>query len=555
MTTSTTEKAAAKKAPAKAAASKAPAKKPAPAKTTTKTAKAPASKTAPAATAPVDDISGLQLMEVDPRTLVIGRNVRTITVNDLDPEFVASIRVNGVLAPVRVYHGPDGQLTVDDGQCRTIAAIHTDRPTVPAVLIPAPDDATLIAQQITLNDHRHGLRDQERAAGFAQLALLGVTAGDIARRTGHKVERVDRALRLSASQRAKELAAQYPTLSFDDLVTFAEFDDDPDAQEQLAKQVEHGWSLKHRAQQLRDSRAERAIIRAKEEELRAAGVTVLAEHPRGLARDLNAVKSTTNDTGPMTIEEHRGCEGHAVYVEVEDLYPGDEGHPDPAPEPGDDGEDEDGEEVKPLTVATVNGVCLDPARYGHTPRYGTSWGGAAATAGAKSEAEKEKETAERRRVIAGNKLWRAATEVRRAFLTELAQRKEAPKGTGAFLALALARKDHPVGWMTTHANTFGRSLFGLDKPVNSWENAKAYQRQQQELPDLISKATDGRAMLIGLVLLLAAYEENLTAMAWRPENSGNVTTIGYLRFLQGAGYELSDIERLACGETVKLPED
>lgn len=122
-------------------------------------------------TAPWDNAT-FQL--VDPHALLIDHNRRTI--GDLttdDPDFVASIKLNGVRIPIIACPTEDGRLRVKDGGRRTIAAILADHPTIPAI-ITHPADAE---NWMWLVDHWIA---NEVRAGFTG-ALPAPVDGDLSR--------------------------------------------------------------------------------------------------------------------------------------------------------------------------------------------------------------------------------------------------------------------------------------------------------------------------------------------------------------------------------------
>lgn len=62
---------------------------------------------------------GVELIEVDPHTLDVGKNVRDQVDLEATPGFVASVREHGVLHPITANRREDGVLVVIDGQRRT----------------------------------------------------------------------------------------------------------------------------------------------------------------------------------------------------------------------------------------------------------------------------------------------------------------------------------------------------------------------------------------------------------------------------------------------------
>jgi ParB family chromosome partitioning protein len=212
-----------------------------------------------------------ELVHVDPATLVVSANVRADA--GLDKQFVASVKDQGVLVPIVARRGEDGQLHVQLGQRRTLAAVEAGRPLVPVYVVDIPDDGKAgevvrIVRQIIENDHRQGLRDADRVHAHQQLALLGLSAGQIARRTRAGVRRVKASLAVAGSELVAAAMDRFD-LTLAQAEVLAEFDDDPEAVKALtvtARQDPDQFG--HVAQRLRDDRAE-AAARARAH--RAAG--------------------------------------------------------------------------------------------------------------------------------------------------------------------------------------------------------------------------------------------------------------------------------------------
>ena len=127
--------------------------------------------------------------QIDPGTLLVDVNVRAETV--ADKEFVASIKDLGVLQPIRAVRTSDGQLRVEFGHRRTLAAIEAGLATVPVVVV--ADERTdeagqveRIVRQYAENEHRTGLSQVDKLGVVEQLSLLKVWAAQIAKRTKMK---------------------------------------------------------------------------------------------------------------------------------------------------------------------------------------------------------------------------------------------------------------------------------------------------------------------------------------------------------------------------------
>ena len=91
------------------------------------------------------------------------------------------------MQPVVGYRAEGETVHVLQGQRRTLAAVEAGRESIPVYLANNPDDAGRIVSQMIENDQRTGFTDAERADGYEQFSLLGMTAGQIARRT-HSTE-------------------------------------------------------------------------------------------------------------------------------------------------------------------------------------------------------------------------------------------------------------------------------------------------------------------------------------------------------------------------------
>ena len=66
-----------------------------------------------------------------------------------------------------------------------------------------------------------------------------------------------------------------------------------------------------------------------------------------------------------------------------------------------------------------------------------------------------------------------------------------------------------------------------------------------KLRELIAEATEARAQVITLGLILGAQEGATSVMSWRSVNPG---TARYLLLLEANGYTLSNVERRATGK-------
>lgn len=501
------------------------------------------------------DTQSVTVQQIDPRTLLVDKNVRTDA--RLDADFIASLTEHGVLSPIVAVRTSVGEVRVRMGHRRTLGSIQADLATVPVIVV--ADESTTkageverLVQQYAENEHRTGLSTAERADTVAQLAAFGVSAAQIAKRTRMPRPQVDAALVAAKSAIAREGIADY-SLTIEQAAVVAEFEDDQQTASDLIAAAMVG-RFDHAAQRARDRRVERQEYATAAAPFQEAGLTVI-EQP-SYSDNTSALGTLTDDPDtrePLTVEGHATCPGHAAWLREDWVLaptgdtpsPEDTATDDEAGDDQDDDEDcydQDGaDDADYVRVWKPVYVCTEPER--HSPRYGTGRPAASEpVSDAESEEQqallKEKARQERREVIDNNKAWRSAETVRREWLTGFLGRKTAPKGTGAFLAAALGSDGFVLA--DSQRRSLGYTLLGLDEP--SWG--------KDTLSPVLTSATEGRAQVIALGLTLGAYEANTDIHHWRNKQA---STERYLRFLASAGYTLSDVERRACGED-PLPE-
>jgi ParB family chromosome partitioning protein len=454
------------------------------------------------------------LVRINPADAVIGTNVRLDP--RLDKQFLASIRERGVLVPVVGHLDEQGRFVVLYGQRRTLAAVETGREEVPAYIVESQGDADRLIDQMAENDHRASITSSERIAGFEQLAALGLSAAQIAKRTATKRADVDTALVVASNELATKAVERWDWLTLDQAAGLAEFSDDAEAVKRLTVAAQQG-RFEHTLQRERDNREERRLIDEFKAALTAKGVTVI-DRPGWDDKTHLRLEQVRTDGKAVTVEEHASCPGHAAWVSVgvETIY--DEADDD---EEYDEDEEEDGPEPERRQVARAHFCCLDWRKHGHTDGWSSST--SKPKAADMTDAEREKAAAERRDVIDSNKAWKSAEVVRRQWLTTFLTRKTPPKGTGQFIAAALLDRYTD---RLTHMNTAPLRDKLLGGSV-----------------DTLDGVSEPRALVVSLGHVLAAFEGGTGTHTWR-NPSPAVTR--YLRFLQANGYTLSDVEERAC---------
>lgn len=453
-----------------------------------------------------------ELIHISPTDVVVGANVRHAP--RLDKAFTASVRERGVLVPIVGHRDEEGRFVVLYGQRRTLAAVETNQPTIPAYVVDGHDEADRLIDQMAENDHRASLTTGEKAKAFEQLAALGLSAGQIAKRTATKRAHVDTALTIAGSEIATKAADRFDFLTLDQAATIAEFEDDHEAVKALTIAAKQG-EFDHVAQRLRDDRAEAALLDEAKQSVEADGTTYIdaydnyGEHAK--AAQLRNLAAAADTRDPIEPEQHKTCPGHAAYAAT-----------------GWEWREVGGEDHR-VRVARVHYVCLDPKKHGHHDRYASTSSPSKPKAADMTDEQREQARAQRREVIDNNKAWDAAETVRLAWVKTFLTRKTAPKGAAALIAHAL------TGDWTTKADVSHHRVPEVARALGVETNASQ-----------IEKATDGRALVLALGRVLAAYEAQTSRQSWR---STAKHTALYLRFLADNGYELSSVEHRAAGTT------
>jgi ParB family chromosome partitioning protein len=473
-------------------------------------------------------MSDLQFVRLDPKQIKIGANVRTDLHADAR-EFARSIKERGVLEPVTVYVDEDGGYVVVRGQRRTVVAAEVGLTDIPAQVVPKPDEADRITDQLVENLHRAAMRDSEIVSGVEQLALVGVSAAQIAKRAALPREQVNAALIIAAKEqtRARVVAGD---LTLDEAAIFAEFEHDPRAVEELERARSWGRPLAQAAQRLRDEAQERAVLLAEVDRLRIVGLPVLdPDEVRDAHRLRLADHVRAADGEPVPEDEWPSVPGAGVVVVSEWEYPG----PD---DQGDDEDDDDDPEAEPVQVFTPVWICRDPEAAGLVQRW-TYLTGTRKTEASESDQGAASESAreERRVVIANNKAWASAEVVRRDWLRQFLTRKTSPTGAEALICEAVVGGQFSLTKAMDAAHPMLRDLLGLD-------SASVYGASRQAAERLAhQQATPKAATMSTLAAVVAAWEASIGKHTWRNPNPWDARVLGALA---GWGYQPSEVESL-----------
>ncbi|MHA6783203.1 ParB/RepB/Spo0J family partition protein [Pseudonocardia saturnea] len=382
------------------------------------------------------------LVAVDPRILVVGANVRRDLA--LDKAFLRSIAERGVREPIIARRAADGALVVRKGKRRTVAAVEVSRTSVPVLVEPGSPDTDdvsdgldraarevrveRIVDQLEENQHRTGTSEADEVHAHQQLLDLGLTAGQIARRTHVPTARVKVTTAIARSELAAAVLDRYP-VTLDQAAVIAEFDDRTDTGTDAVKVLtvtaaKNPAQFDHVAQKLRDERADAALAAEAVADLTGQGLQLIDPDQPGDARQISGLRENeeTPSGTELTAKAHAGCPGRAASVEVRRGF-------DRRPQ------------------LRIVHWCLHPDTHGHAARWtqhaGT--GTAAGNAGAGSVGAMSKEDkAQRRLVIANNKEWDSATTVRRQWLRTFLARKTPPRNAAVFRRHFRSRRVGPL---------------------------------------------------------------------------------------------------------------
>lgn len=432
------------------------------------------------------------VVRVDPATLIVAANVRSNT--KVTKEFVASVKLHGVMVPITAHEAPAG-LAVVDGQRRTLAAVDAGVAEVPVYVIAEVDEAHRIVDQVVVNEHRESLDQVEQVLALKELEQLGVSAAAIAKRTGTQRKAVDGALAVGSSEPALA-AMQERQLSFDAAIAIAEFDDDPEAQARVIQANGTPYTV-----QQERSRRDKAKLTA---ELEAQGLIVIDQPSYDSVKvvpvdSLYTGPKRSTSVGSLPHEQivERAGDGLRVYL----TYDWADG----------------GERVLTQHYAI--------AGWQERGLFADEWRTRSSSATTLTPEEQAAAKEERRLGRERTKAWDVATGVRVAWLQEVLQRRTMPKGWELLAARQALGELYGYPWSTV------LGLLGLTRSDNGLGKY-----------DVVTYLDEhpAKAAQVALALALGSIEgaRDFDRKGW--QSSGAKP---YLELLASWGYELSDVER------------
>ncbi|CAN5164117.1 hypothetical protein BH09ACT9_BH09ACT9_23690 [soil metagenome] len=514
--------------------------------------------------------TALEVAQLHPDALDIGENVRDSVDLAQTPDFVESIRENGVLEAISAVRTADGTIVVRDGQRRTLAARETGLTSIPVVIYPDTEGSDKaravdrIGKQITANRHREGLTAAQHTRGIAQMLEFGASITKVSKTLAMNKKDVKAQAAVGKAEAART-ALDAGQLDLEQAAVVAEFEaaGDTEAVEMLLNTGPYNFT--YTAQRIRDRREEEVAYAQTAAPYAEKGFTILTAAPDHRTA-LTPADLLTTDGGEVTQEliDATPKFWSVVLVYADVLCDTATGNPvDEDDIDWDTAEDDDAVPAEGLRHANTAewreewtaeyfchdhegaGLALSPVMEAVRSTAAAATDEEEAAEGALTDEERAAEAArrqrereakdkqERRRVRELNKQAESATTVRREFLrTSLLARKTPPGAAAAYVAATIAQDPH---LLTEHkAGEVLAELMGLPSVYPG-----------KDIAAMAAKATEARAQVLTLALVLAAQESRMVKDAWRskPRNADR-----YLSFLMGQGYTPAAVEEIITGQ-------
>lgn len=445
------------------------------------------------------------LEHLNPATLLVDVNIRADL--GLDQAFLQSIDELGVLTPVVAVRSGDG-IRVRAGHRRTVAAVEVGLDTIPVLIVDDDGDQERIIEQIAENTQRAALAPADLIGAVEQLALLGVPAERIARRTALASEHVATALAAASKPAVLDAVTTTPGLTLEHAGWLAELDQDEDQRDWLAENFTGDPGRdRHLVEQARAAATLARAMADAAQQLTAAGHT---RHHGSVYED-PAAEYLTNLTDqarhPLTPENHQSCPGHAYTLH--DYRAGSSPFP----------------IETPAGTVYARWLCTDWRSHGHLDRYASS----PSTPTVDDIAAR---TEQRRTVIALNRAGDAALKVRRGWLTDFTRRRTPAKDHAGFMWEGAARR---------HLAAIQDEELGLGKVEQIL--GLPGRHTGQAFDTWITRQPQTLLGHLSVCARLWSYELRLDKSVWR---AGDQAAF-YLTALEGWGYTLSDVEQVTVG--------
>lgn len=340
-----------------------------------------------------------------------------------------------------------------------------------------------------------------------QLALLGVPAHRIARRTALPMERVTGALAAAGSHEVLDTLTARPGLTLEHAEWLAELDQDEDQRDWLAENFTGDLGRdRHLAEQARSQATLARAMADAEAQLSAAGHT----RHHGSVYDDPAAEYLTDLTDQarhtLTPDNHQSCPGHAYTVH-------------------------DYRFANSTVIETPDGtvyarwLCTDWKAHGHLDRY-------AGSPSSPDVADIAARTEQRRNTITLNRAGDAALKVRRGWLTNFTRRRTPAKDHATFMWEGSARR---------HLAAIQDEELGLGKVEQIL--GLPGRHMGQAFDTWITRQPQTLLGHLAVCARLWSYELRLDKSVWRAGDQAAY----YLTALESWGYTLSDVEQVTVG--------
>jgi ParB family chromosome partitioning protein len=455
--------------------------------------------------------------------VIVDVNVRTDI--KLDKSFVSSIRNHGILQPPIGWRGDDGKVRITAGQRRTLAALELELGEIDVIIKPQEiAEAARIVTQLTENDQRQELTESERVFGYKQLAMFGVSADQIARKTNKPKAHVVQALAVAGSDVAVD-AIEKHELTLDQAAVLVEFQDNNKAIAELQQlAAERPEMIEHRAQQWRSQIARERHGQSVADKASADGWTVTYRGqydygiPNGHQRVTDLWRSDDPTKTKLTLDDVKDSPGRVVLIDVANAR-GDE--------------------------AQVTWLIKDHKKHGYEA-HSDAW---STSAGKGPLSEEEKEARRQKRIDKAEMI--DATVVRRSWIRDVLLapgRKKWPDDAIAWLTGSLWHAaTHPRDSYSDAIRFTAEHLLGTPFEYSSKAHPKnpdtgEYFRTIAEGDVHVMLSLASEPMRYALAISVGRVEE----LAGNPKAVGfgqDLRIAAYLRQLRDWGYTLADVEQ------------
>ncbi|MGP4001734.1 ParB/RepB/Spo0J family partition protein [Streptomyces sp. 8N706] len=474
-----------------------------------------------------------QVTYLDPAAIVRDEYNARETDTAPDADLITSVKELGVEEPISVRPRPDGTYGAFKGwrraQAQQIANDTAEQDGRDKRKIPVFVREDLVGRDgwtrmlsLVENDHREQMTERDKITAL-EMSLVDMSEGeqkDAARALGLKrgaVTSARKAARLSDAELRKATAGG---MDLEQMADLSEVQDVRGAERMLAEAMAADtaggkggrghWD--HAMSRLRQTLADTQAREKAVKELAEAGIPLLRDrYSWGEKDESKPLEQLTTGLGnPLTQEKHAQCPGHSARLD---------------------------EEHKPVWY------CSDPARHGHKLR---------------PEAKKPKnplsetQAAERSKVIACNKAWKAAREVRKDFIAKLCQGKTLPDQARKLTLLTLLNTPyHYSSWAAKHQTEDVARFLGIKDP--NADVVEAVNRSGGPFDELVERTSKAKEWHAVFASVAASFEYDLREpKAWALLSDAQA---GWLLFLESQGYTLAEVEEQALAAHRPKPDE